>query len=92
MASVRSFSSVLYLLFIPLLFGSVGTTSWLAHHAGQESVEEVASTLGAVYTERVRERVEAYLREPRLVTQVIRTARSRRSPQRRTARGSAAAW
>lgn len=73
MASVRSFSSVLYLLFIPLLLGSVGTTSWLAHHAGQESVEEVASTLGAVYTDRVRERVEAYLREPRLVTQVIRT-------------------
>lgn len=73
MAPVRSFSNVLYLLFIPLLFGSVGSTSWLAHRAGQKSVEDVASTLGAVYTERVRERVEAYLREPQLVTRVIRT-------------------
>ena len=73
MRRTRSFSTVLYLLFLPLLLGSVGTTGWLAHRAAQESIDEVASALGVAYNARIRESVGRYMVEPQLVTRVNRT-------------------
>ena len=73
MRRTRSFSTVLYLLFLPLLLGSVGTTGWLAHRAAQESINEVASALGGAYNDRIRESVGRYMLEPQLVTRVNQT-------------------
>ncbi len=73
MNRTRSLSTALYLIFLPLLLGSVGITSWLAHRAGDLSVREVATALGDSYAQRIRQRVRTFLDEPQLVNQVNKT-------------------
>jgi class 3 adenylate cyclase len=70
MNQTRSLATVLYLLFLPLLIGAVGTTSWMANRAGEQSVAEVATALCHAYEDRIRHSVISFLSEPTRVTRI----------------------
>ncbi len=70
MERTHSLATILNLLFLPLLLGAVGMTSWLANEAGEASVDEVATALGYANEDRIRQSVISLLSEPSRVTRI----------------------